>query len=466
VAEPSLLSASIPPAVRALCARLVRAGYKAWIVGGCVRDLLLRDLAGNQGTAGRAVRNDWDIATDARPDDIMQVFPRVIPTGIQHGTVTVLLDGQGYEVTTLRGESAYSDGRRPDSVHFVNDITADLARRDFTINAIAFDPETDTLIDPFGGGKDLRLGLLRAVGNPHERFAEDGLRVLRAARFVATLDVTLEPETARAIEPSLASYRKVSKERIRDEWVKAMKAAKPSRAFEVMKDHGLLAITAPELLESVGCEQNRYHAFDVWGHAMQCLDACPPAPVLRVAGLLHDVGKPRSRAYSDKTEDYTFYEHERIGAEMADPILERLRFSNDERERIVLLVRHHILCWDPSWSDAAVRRWLRRVGPDLMEDLYALNRADVLAKGRDATDDLERLAGLRAQVEKVLSAGAALGVKDLAITGQDLMKLGLRPGPLFGEILRTLLDEVVDDPSKNEPEALAARAREIAAARA
>jgi tRNA nucleotidyltransferase (CCA-adding enzyme) len=466
MAEPSALRASIPPAVRALCARLAQAGYRAWIVGGCVRDLLLRDLTDDEAADGASVRNDWDIATDARPEDVQRVFPRVIPTGIQHGTVTVLLDGRGYEVTTLRGESAYSDGRRPDSVHFVNDIVADLARRDFTINAIAFDPVTEALIDPFDGAKDLRLRLLRAVGNPHERFAEDGLRVLRAARFVATLEVSLEAETARAIGPSLESYRKVSAERIRDEWVKSMKAVKPSRAFEIMKEHGLLAITAPELLESVGCEQNRYHAFDVWGHAMQCLDACPLSPVLRVAGLLHDVGKPRSRAWSEKAEDYTFYEHERIGAEMVDPLLERLRFSNEERARIVLLVRHHILCWEPSWTDAAVRRWLRRVGPELTEDLYSLNRADVLAKGRDVTGDLERLAGLRAHVERVLLAGAVLGVKDLAITGQDLMKLGLRPGPLFGEILRTLLDEVVDDPAKNEPETLAARAREIAASRA
>jgi tRNA nucleotidyltransferase (CCA-adding enzyme) len=469
---PPVVQASIPVAVRALCARLVRSGYRAWIVGGCVRDLLLRDLSlpGSSGTAAprddgptdAAVRNDWDIATDARPEDVQRVFPRVIPTGMKHGTVTVLLDGQGYEVTTLRGESAYSDGRRPDSVHFVNDIVADLARRDFTINAIAFDPATDALIDPFGGASDLRLRLLKAVGDPHERFAEDGLRVLRAARFVATLEVTLEAETARAIEPSLASYRKVSSERIRDEWVKSMKAARPSRAFEIMKDHGLLAITAPELLESVGCEQNRYHAFDVWGHAMHCLDACPHSPTLRVAGLLHDVGKPRTRSFSDKTSDYTFYEHERIGAEMAEPLLARLRFSSEECARIVLLVRHHLLCWDASWTDAAVRRWLRRVGPELVEDLYSLNRADVLAKGRDASEDLERLAGLRAHVERVLSAGAVLGVKDLAITGQDLMKLGLRPGPLFGEILRTLLDEVVDDPAKNVPEILAVRAREIA----
>ncbi len=453
------LSQNIPSEVRELCARLREGGFRSWIVGGCVRDELLAQQAGK---SDADFRGDWDIATSARPEQVQKLFRKVIPTGIQHGTVTVLMKQSGYEVTTLRGETEYSDGRRPDAVYFVDDIKDDLARRDFTINAIAYDPLEDQLIDPFDGRADLRAGLLRAVGDPALRFGEDGLRVLRAARFVATLEVELEAGTASAISASLDSYRKVSAERVRDEWLKATKAKRPSRAFEVMKDHGLLAITAPELLESVGCEQNRYHAYDVWGHAMRCLDHCPQSPLLRVAGLLHDVGKPRSRAWSDKTEDYTFYEHERIGAEIAGPLLERLRFSNDERERVVALVRHHLICYEPSWSDAAVRRWIGRVSPGLVEDLYALGTADVSAKGKDATADLENLRLLRAHVEKVIAAGAAFSVKDLAINGGTLIKeLGIKPGPEIGRVLKALLEEVVEDPEKNRPEVLLALGREL-----
>ncbi|CAN5122881.1 HD domain-containing protein [soil metagenome] len=445
---------AVPSDVKYICETLAAKGKRGWIVGGCVRDLLL----------GKTVA-DWDIATDALPDEVVRIFPKVIPTGIQHGTVTVVLRGKHYEVTTLRGEGAYSDGRRPDSVDFVDDIDADLARRDFTVNAIALDPRDGAVIDPWGGQKDLDARVLRAVGKPLERFREDGLRVLRAARFVASLEMTLEPETEAAISGALDTFRKVSQERVRDEWVKAMKAARPSRAFDVMRRTGILAVSCPELIEGVDCDQNKWHAFDVWGHAMHCLDACAGDPILRVAALLHDVGKPRSRAFSDKTKDWTFYDHERIGAEMADPICQRLRFSNDERARVVSLVRNHLFHYD-EWTDATVRRWLRRVGLDRVEDLYRLNEADVRGKGRGFDDDPAAIEMVKARVKRVLEPGAALATKDLHVDGHDLMReLGLKPGRALGEILGALLEEVVAEPARNEREALLARAREIVAER-
>jgi len=444
---------NIPDEVRAICKQLKARGHEAYVVGGCVRDLLLGKEAA-----------DWDVTTDAKPEEVRRIFPRVIPTGIQHGTVTVLMNGNPYEVTTFRGEGAYSDGRRPDTVEFVRDITHDLARRDFTVNAIALDPDDERIVDPYEGQKDLARRVIRAVGTPLERFREDGLRVLRAARFTATLEFDLDPETEKAIAPSLDVFQKVSQERVRDEWVKAMKAKKPSRAFDVMRATGILAISCPEMMEGVGMEQNKWHAYDVWRHGMECLDGCPGDPILRIAAMLHDVGKPRSRAFSDKTKDWTFYDHERIGAEIADPICQRLRFSNEERERVVHLVRNHLFHYTSEWNDATVRRFVKRIGKDRLDDLFALNEADVRAKGRDCTPDLAALAALKEHVAKVIAAGDALSLKDLAIGGRDLMtEVGMKPGPAIGRVLAALLDEVLADPAKNTREALLARARELAA---
>lgn len=449
----------IPKGVLAVCARLREKGHRAWIVGGCVRDLL----------RGAQVA-DWDVATSAKPEEVQRAFRRVIPTGIQHGTVTVHIpesDGGGsYEVTTLRGETTYTDGRRPDSVVFVDDIVADLARRDFTMNAIALDPlrhEEEAIVDPFDGRGDLRRRVLRAVGDPSQRFGEDGLRALRAARFVATLEVDLDPATAAAIRPALSTYRKVSAERVRDEWIKAMKARAPSRAFDIMREHGLLEVSAPELLPQVGCTQNKWHRYDVWGHALACLDASIGDPILRLSCFLHDVGKPATRAFSDKTQDYTFYDHERVGAEMVEPVLARLRFSNEERLRIAHLVRHHLVCYDASWSDAAVRRWVRRIGVDRLQDIYVLNEADIRGKDRDnASPELAPLEELKVRVAEILAKGQALSTKDLAIGGRELMQLlGMKPGPKMGMLLDRLLEEVLEDPDKNTAEQLLARSNEI-----
>jgi tRNA nucleotidyltransferase (CCA-adding enzyme) len=446
-------SGSIPEPVVELCRRIERAGFRAWVVGGSLRDLLLE----------RAPK-DWDLATSATPHQVMSLFPRVVPTGIEHGTVTVLFRGAGYELTTLRGEGSYSDGRRPDRVEFITDIEQDLARRDFTVNALAYDPLQDRLIDPFGGFADMRSRLLRTVGRPEDRFAEDGLRVLRGARFVATLEFALEAETKRAISASLDSFRRVSPERVRDEWLRTLAAPKPSRGFEVMRATGMLDVTCPELVEQFGCAQNRFHAYDVWTHSVLCMDACPREPVHRLAGLLHDLGKPRTRALSDKTSDYTFYNHETVGARMADTWLRRYRFSNDERERVVHLVKNHLVCYSDEWTDAAVRRFVRRVGRPHVGELLELARADALAKGREVTDELAALERLAERIEQVAHAGAVFGTRDLAIDGNDVMRrLGRAPGPWVGKVLEELLQRVLEQPELNQRDALLSATDEIAA---
>lgn len=440
----SRLAKSVPQPVVEICQRFREKGHHAWVVGGCLRDVLIGREPG-----------DWDIATSALPEETMRIFSRTVPTGIEHGTVTILYRGAKYEATTLRGESDYSDGRHPDRVFFVTNIEQDLARRDFTVNAIAYDPLAKRLLDPFEGVVDLRRRLLRTVGDPRERFSEDGLRVLRAARFSATLEFRIEDETESVISESLDSFRCVSHERVRDEWLKAMTASSPSVAFEVMRTTGILRVTFPQLLEQVGCTQNQNHAYDVWKHTMKCLDAAQPDPIHRMAALLHDVGKPQTRDYSDKTHDYTFYRHEVVGAAIADAWLRDYRFSNHDRKRIVDLVRHHLVCYSEDWTDSAVRRFLRRVGRENSEELLALARADVLAKGRPVENELQAIERLRERIQAVLEAGSALRVNQLAINGHDIMQhLDLQPGPMIGKILERILEQVIENPELNQRERL------------
>ena len=450
--DTSKIREAVPGGVLELCQRLRDAGHRAWVVGGCVRDELLAEMRA-AGPNAHTLRNDWDIATDARPRQVQKIFDRVIPTGIKHGTVTVLVGDDAFEVTTLRGEAGYTDARRPDTVYFVDDIVADLSRRDFTINAIAYDPLEDRLHDPFGGIDDLKRGVLRAVGKPAERFAEDGLRVLRAARFSATLEVEIDDDTARAIEPSLGSYAKVSPERIREEWVKAMKARRPSRAFQVMHQHGMLAITAPDLLAL--SQVQHPSGPTAWEYTLACVDACPAQTTLRMAALLHDVARPGAPGDDPAAQA-------ELASAKAEALLAMLRLSNAEREHIVALVRHHAIGYQPSWSDSDVRRWLVRVGPGLLPDLFVLANALTQADPGDSGPVLEGLHELEARARRSLDEGAALSTRDLCVTGHDLMReLDRQPGPWLGDVLRALLDEVIDDPKKNEPAWLLARAREL-----
>ena len=432
----------IPVPVVDLCTRLQRAGYQAYAVGGSVRDLLL----------GRPV-GDWDVATSAQPHEVQRDFRRTIPTGIKHGTVTVIVADQNIEVTTFRGEGDYSDGRRPDDVEFVSDLQLDLERRDFTINAIALDPVNKTLIDPMGGVDDLQRRCLRAVGNPEERFLEDGLRTMRLVRFVAVLEFDPEPQTLAAVAGGLDSLRCVSAERVRDELLKVLGARQPSRGVRLMQQVGILGHVLPELDLAVGVLQNRYHQDDVFDHSLKVCDAIDGDPVLRLAGLLHDVGKPAVRMPSeDDSRENRFIGHDAVGARMCAAIARRLKLSNDDRERLVSLVRHHMYGTTP-YSAAGVRRFVRRVGADLLPDLFALRRADLAS--RDAHNDVTALEYFHARCAAELSSDTALEVSQLEIRGRDVMDRAGKPaGPYVGRVLRALLERVTDDPSLNQRELL------------
>ena len=459
VVDQRLLVQAVPEGVHEVCRRIHDAGHGVWCVGGAIRDAIMAQMAGtNQVPTG-----DWDLASSATPDQVMRIFRKVIPSGIQHGTVTVLWKDQKIEVTTLRGERGYVDGRRPTEVVFIDSITNDLARRDFTVNAIAFDPIHESLVDPHGGIRDIGARCIRAVGIPSERFAEDGLRVLRAARFCATLGMRLDASTLGAIRSSLDSYRKVSAERIRDEWTKALAAKVPSYAFRVMQDNGLLQVTAPELAATLDCPQNRHHRYDVWEHTLKTLDGIPTGSVtLRLAALLHDVGKPPTRALSLHDGDNTFHGHEIVGAEIASALLRRLRFSNDVCDQVTTYVRHHIVVYQSKCTDAAVRRWINRVGAGRYQDMLTLARADILAKGIDAPEQLAALSELASRVGSILAAKHALTLGELRISGGVLIgALNLTPGPVVGALLRALLNDVLENPALNERDRLLARASEL-----
>ena len=439
----SLRQVVVPASVLDVLSRLKEHGFQAFLVGGCVRDM----VCGME-------PSDYDVATSALPDDIERLFRRVVPTGKQHGTMTVLTAGRPVEVTTFRTEGAYLDGRRPSSVAFHGSIEDDLSRRDFTINAMAYDPIAGELRDPFGGQRDLAAGIIRCVGDPDSRFREDGLRPLRAVRFSAVLGFAIDPATQVAIPRSLSTFRKIAVERIREEFCKLLLSTRPASGIELLRSTGLLQAFLPELLEGVGVQNNAYGG-DVYGHALGTAQAVEPELTLRLAALLHDVGKPRSLRRDSGSNELEFTDHETIGATLAGEILERLRFSRKTIEAVIALVAHHRLKGLAGAPDGELRRFIAKVGEDKVQAHLLLAEANRKAFGGNCEEPLQELSQLSARVKRILSSRPPLHAHALALDGDAIMRvLGVGPSPTVGEVTRYLLDRVLEDPSLNSVEQL------------
>ena len=420
--------------------KLEENGFEAYAVGGCVRDLML----------GREPK-DFDITTSARPKEIKKVFRNTVDTGIQHGTVTVVLRGGAYEVTTYRVDGIYEDGRHPKEVTFSESLKEDLARRDFTINAMAYHPRRG-IVDIFGGEKDLRMGVIRCVGDPSERFSEDALRVMRALRFAAQLGFSVEERTWEAVKSHASDLKKISIERVRDEMMKTISSPHPelwTRAYEA----GITAVFLPEFDVCMKTEQNTpFHIYSVGEHIVHSMQAIEPDPVLRLAMLLHDIAKPLVH-YKDSTGRDHFKGHAGAGAEKAEEILRRLKFDNETIRQVTRLIRYHDL--RPKRSDAEVRRAVAQIGPDLFEDYLKMQMADAMAKNPEYNaGSIERIRGTEKIYREIIARGDCLTVADLKINGQDLIDAGMKPGKNIGYILESALLAVLEEPSLNDHDLL------------
>ncbi|MBI4991841.1 MAG: CCA tRNA nucleotidyltransferase [Candidatus Harrisonbacteria bacterium] len=444
---------------------LEKANFEAYLVGGCLRDLLI----------GKEPK-DWDVATNAKPEELQKLFPESVYEN-QFGTVGVKTGSEDsalkiVEITTYRLEGKYTDKRHPDEVRFAKTVEEDLSRRDFTINAMALRCDTnirmranDTneygLVDPYGGKNDLKNKIIRAVGNPEERFQEDALRMMRAVRFMAQLGFTIEAETGEAIKKHSGLLEFISKERVRDELSKLLMTENAADGIRKMQELGLLKQALPELTEGVEMGQNKHHIYSVFEHNVRSLDYAIKQnfPLhLRLASLLHDVGKPRAKRGDGP--DSTFYGHQVVGEKMALEILDRLHFSREDVEKIALLVREHMFVYDPeTFTDAGARRLLRRVGKENIDDLFKLREADRIGSGVPKAQPY-RLRHLKFRVEKV--SQDPISAKMLKVNGADVMReANIQPGPKIGFVLSILLEEVLDDPILNEKEKLIERIKAL-----
>ncbi len=443
---------TIPEFILKYIQALESGGFEAYVVGGSVRDWLL----------GREPK-DWDLTTNARPEDILRMIPEgkyenrfgtvIVPVRNEEVSVTDVV-----EITTYRSEQGYSDHRRPDEIVFEDKLEHDLARRDFTVNALAMDKD-GKLVDLFGGEKDLKKRIIRAVGEPEDRFKEDALRMLRAIRLAYQLNFELEPKTERGIMKFAGNIKFIANERIRDELVKMLAGERPADAIRKLEETKLLHYILPELEEGIGMRQNHHHTHTVYDHNVLSLQHCPnPQWQVRLAALCHDIGKPRTKKIMEGAA--TFYNHEMVGAKMVERIMKRLHFSTEDSQRVVNLVRNHMFYYNVDEVTAAsVRRLIRKVGEENLSDLIDLRIADRLGSGV-AKAVPYKLRHLQYMMDKVRHD--PVSVKMLAINGEDLMRaLAMEPGPKIGAILDVLLSEVIENPDLNEKNYLENRSREL-----
>jgi poly(A) polymerase/tRNA nucleotidyltransferase (CCA-adding enzyme) len=444
---------NLPKEIKDIVDQLKKAGFEGYVVGGCVRDLLLKKEP-----------SDWDITTNAKPEEIQKTFYDSFYEN-NFGTVTVKTGSKEkalkeVQITPYRIEAKYTDKRHPEEIKFAKKLEDDLSRRDFTINAMAIGAGEE-IIDHFDGQNDLKKNLLRTVGAPEERFGEDALRILRAIRFATTLDFKIENKTLNTIRGNSQWLKVISKERIRDEFVKIINSENPHKGVELLKDTGVLDYVIPELLDGIDVGQNLHHIYTVWEHNLLALRYTAEKKYsleVRLAALLHDIGKPETKRGEGKNS--TFYGHEVVGAKMTAKILERLRFSKNVIEKVVRLVRYHLFYYNVGEvTEASVRRLLANVGPENIEDLIKVREADRIGSGTPKAVPY-KIRHLKYIIDKV--SHDPISVKMLKIRGDEIMKvLNIEPGPKIGLILNSLLADVLDDPSRNTDEYLKERAKEL-----
>ena len=431
-----------------LMQRLEEAGYEAYLVGGAVRDIFT-------GRAEGSGDPDIDIATGALPDEIKSVFSdrRTVDTGIKHGTVTVITDGgSSAEITTFRTESGYSDGRHPDSVSFVGSIEEDLARRDFTMNAIACASD-GSIKDPYGGREDILSGTIRAVGDPEKRFEEDALRIMRGIRFSSELGFSMDGRTEEAAFAEKDRLLDISKERIFGEFVRLMCGRHAADAVRRYID--IIGVFIPEMLPAKGFDQNNpYHRYDVLEHCIKTMEyvrAKDDMKVMKIAALLHDVGKPYVYTEDENGMGH-FYDHAKVSGQMCDEILRRLRADKDTRERICTIVKQHSLVFKK--DERLLKKWMNRFTPEVLFEILEIKRADNLATGNMSRELMEKFNDIGAMMQDILDEGKCFSLSDLAVRGEDIMEIGVPQGPEVGEILGSLLEGVIDGRLENEKKPL------------